>query len=221
MGLAVISVVGFCVPGLVFVLGAAALILGILALIQIKISRGLLLGRRSAVIGIITAAIVLTLGATVGPRHHEQRAVQLARQLVCGTNMRTLAKAIEAYANEYGDKYPRPDNWCDLLIEHTEVSEEDFICVPAQREDDTERCHYALNPKAEPSSPNDVVLLFETNGGWNHVGGPEILTTENHAGEGCNVAFVDTHVEFVKIQDLGKLKWEAEKSQQGPNKSGD
>jgi len=47
---------------------------------------------------------------------------------------------------------------------------------------------------------------------WNQVGGPEILTTGNHKGKGCNVAFVDMHVEFVKTSALGELKWKVEES---------
>jgi prepilin-type processing-associated H-X9-DG protein len=42
---------------------------------------------------------------------------------------------------------------------------------------------------------------------WNQLGGPEILTTENHKGKGCNILFVDGRVEFVKTQNLGNLKW--------------
>jgi len=49
--------------------------------------------------------------------------------------------------------------------------------------------------------------MFETHPGWNQVGGPEILTTDNHQGDGCNVVFVDTHVEFVKARDIEYLKW--------------
>jgi hypothetical protein len=45
---------------------------------------------------------------------------------------------------------------------------------------------------------------------WNQVGGPEILSTEHHKGEGCNVAFVDMSVRFVKAGDLAKLKWKAD-----------
>jgi prepilin-type processing-associated H-X9-DG protein len=52
-----------------------------------------------------------------------------------------------------------------------------------------------------------MVLLFETNPGWNQVGGPESLTTENHQNDGCNVLFVDGHVEFVKKQDVNRLHW--------------
>ena len=45
---------------------------------------------------------------------------------------------------------------------------------------------------------------------WNQCGGPEILTTENHKNEGCNVAFVDSRVRFVKTEELGTLKWKVE-----------
>jgi len=59
-----------------------------------------------------------------------------------------------------------------------------------------------------------MVLLFETKGGWNQFGGPEILTTENHKGKGCNILFNDGSVEFVKPERLGELKWEAEEGEE-------
>ena len=46
---------------------------------------------------------------------------------------------------------------------------------------------------------------------WNQVGGPEMLTTDNHKGIGCNVLFNDMHVEFVKAERLSELKWDTEK----------
>ncbi len=42
---------------------------------------------------------------------------------------------------------------------------------------------------------------------WNQFGGPEILTTENHGGKGCNIVFKDRRVDFVPTQRLGTLKW--------------
>ena len=48
---------------------------------------------------------------------------------------------------------------------------------------------------------------------WNQFGGSELLTTDNHKGEGCNVLFNDLHVEFVKTERLGELKWDIEKEQ--------
>ena len=84
-------------------------------------------------------------------------------------------------------------------------------------------CDYAMNPHASPRRARDrksreVVLLFESKPGWNQFGGPELLTTENHRGEGCNILFVDLHVEFVKAKDLGRLKW-ADEDSRDPNVS--
>jgi hypothetical protein len=53
-----------------------------------------------------------------------------------------------------------------------------------------------------------MVVLFETYPGWNQSGGPKILTTNNHYGEGCNVLFVNGRVQFVLKKDLKDLKWE-------------
>lgn len=45
---------------------------------------------------------------------------------------------------------------------------------------------------------------------WNQVGGPEDLTVDNHGGRGCNVLFGGGHVEFVKAEDIDKLRWTVE-----------
>ena len=58
-----------------------------------------------------------------------------------------------------------------------------------------------------------MVLLFETNGGWNQYGGPELLTTENHKGKGCNVLLNFGNVEFVKPTEFEKLNWGNEQKQ--------
>ena len=49
---------------------------------------------------------------------------------------------------------------------------------------------------------------------WNQVRGPEMLTTDNHKGKGCNILFNDGHVEFVKAERIAELNWgtEVEKS---------
>jgi prepilin-type processing-associated H-X9-DG protein len=54
-----------------------------------------------------------------------------------------------------------------------------------------------------------MVLLFESDAGWNSAGGPELLTTEHHSGEGCNVLFADGHVSFIRTEELSDLKWSA------------
>jgi len=51
---------------------------------------------------------------------------------------------------------------------------------------------------------------------WNQVGGPELVTFENHGGKGCNILFNDLHIEFVRTERLGELKWEAEDGKNRP-----
>lgn len=126
----------------------------------------------------------------------------------CARNLWELGVAIRAYAEEDEDnQYPAPNNWCDLLIKYADVQEKQFICKMAKEAGNTERSHYAMNPNCEPNSPNDIVLLFETKGGWNQFGGVEILTTENHEGKRCNILFNNGSTTFTRKEDLSELKW--------------
>jgi len=113
------------------------------------------------------------------------------------------------YSQEESEEnnYPPPDKWCDMLVKYTGEDEKMFKCSSATQSGNTKRSHYAMNPNCKPDSPPDVVLLFETKGGWNQFGGPELLTTENHDGKGCNITFNDGSVNFVKTEELTELKW--------------
>jgi hypothetical protein len=120
------------------------------------------------------------------------------------------------YMDDNDGRYPTAEKWCDLLKDY--YIEDRLVC-PAKG-GTGERCSYALNPNCEPNSPSDVVLLFETQGGWNQHGGPELLNTENHPDykdwfwgyrvPGCNVMFNDGQVEFVPKDQFTQLKWKAE-----------
>ena len=131
------------------------------------------------------------------------RLCEYRRRIRCGENLTGLGKAMIISACYCDDKYPTPDKWCDLLIKYAEMTEKEFVCPSAGGG----RCHYAMNPNAKLTSTPDIVVLFETKGGWNQFGGPELVTFENHEGKGCNVLFNDFSVEFVKPERLGELKW--------------
>ncbi|MCE5185391.1 MAG: hypothetical protein LLF76_04615 [Planctomycetaceae bacterium] len=64
-------------------------------------------------------------------------------------------------------------------------------------------------PEDANDLPPDLVLLFESAPGWNQAGGPEDVVTDRHSKDdsGANIAFADGRVEFVKGQDMPKLKW--------------
>ena len=187
------------------------IILGIISLGKIKKSNGQLKGRGLAIGGIVTASVALVLHiimiiAILLPALGRVRCS--ASRLMCGTNLSGLGKAMLIYANDFDEKYPTLENWCDLLVQYADVDENSFICLGAKMSGDKGRSHYAINPKAVPNSPADTVLLFETAGGWNQFGGLELLTAENHYGEGCNIVFCDSHVEFVKKEEFENLRWE-------------
>jgi len=132
----------------------------------------------------------------------------------CMANLRNLGLHLAIYADDYDDVYPRAERWCDAIVDafgSLDSNVRSLLRCPRAK---TESCSYALNPNAGRRRAHDVVLLFESKPGWNQSGGPELLTTENHQGKGCTVLFTDLHVEFVKTQDLGRLKWDYADSSQ-------
>jgi len=124
-----------------------------------------------------------------------------AYRIKCHANLRDLHTAFELYFQECGHVYPSPDEWCDLIDRF--VHKEDLRCPGS----DKGPCSYAMSPKADPNDAGDAVLLFESKPGWNQCGGPELLTTENHKGQGCSVLFVNGSIQFVKAEELDELKW--------------
>jgi hypothetical protein len=176
--------------------------LAVAGLIKIRVKKGRLRGG-----GFARAAIIIVfLGGIFLPA--AQNGVERRARMTFGTNLSNLGRTMRVYANDFDGKYPTADKWCDLLVKYGEgeLTEKSFRC-PANKK---ERCSFAINPNCEPNSPEDVVLLFETKGGWNKFGGSEILTFENHKGKGCNILFNSLHVEFVKPEQISKLKWKAE-----------
>jgi prepilin-type processing-associated H-X9-DG protein len=137
------------------------------------------------------------------------RTVDLARRVVCGARLRELGIAVTVYAADFNDSLPAGDRWCDLLVERESVVPDHFVCRVSHAV--RGQSSYAMNAKVigwkRTKLPADVVLLFESKPGWNQVGGPELLSTENHKEEGCSVLFGDGHVEFVERKQLARLKW--------------
>ncbi len=193
-----------------FITAIPALIFGIISLVKIEKSAGLLKGKGLAIAGLAFPAALAPFAlmlAILMPALARARAI--AQRKVCATNMSGLGKAMFIYADDNNNTLPIPSQWCDLLIENADVSEKSFLCAGVHEGP----CNYAMNENIEnidENTPPDIVLLFETSPGWNQVGGPEILTIENHNGEGCNVLFADGYVEFVKKKDVNNIKWTTE-----------
>ncbi len=179
-----------------------AIIFAIVSIVIIKKSKGRTKGTGFAVIGIIISILVFFIYLPVVRKIRSD-----GFRMVCGENLSGLRKAMLIYTEEHNGTLPTSSKWCDLLVEHTEVSPSMFRCKKARKGP----CNYAINKNILNLSkidPYNMVLLYETHPGWNLSGGPEILTTDNHEGEGCNVLFVDMHIQFVKTEYLKDLNWE-------------
>jgi hypothetical protein len=95
------------------------------------------------------AALIFVFLATAGKREAAGRIANIgAEKIPCATNLKRLGRALIYYSKHNYHHYPPPDRWCDLLIERTRVKQENFQCTAAPKG----RCHYALNPNAEPIS---------------------------------------------------------------------
>ena len=210
-------VLGILAPFTCFITAIPAIVLGIVALVKIGKSAGQLKGNGPAIAGIcvpvVALPVIVLLMGIMMPALAKVR--QVSFRMVCATNMSGLAKAMLIYAKDYDNKFPAPSKWCDLLTEHCEVAPVTFCCKGAPEGP----CNYAMNKNVEElgtNAPPDMVLLFETQPGWNQSGGPEILSTDNHQGDGCNIVFVDSHIEFVRTKDLKNLRWTTRESEIPP-----
>ena len=194
-----------------------ALICGIIGLVKIGKSKGQLKGTGLAVagtaissLGVISLPIFMMTLAILMPALGNVR--QLVQRTMCLTNLSGLGKAVMVYTKDYDDTYPPADSWCNLLVTDGNALPDKFICpgsVAVKGESS-----YAINvnvagKKVSEVSP-DTVLLFETNPAANPAGGPEILSTDNHQRDGCNVLFADGHVKFIKSEELKDLRWTSE-----------
>ena len=208
----------FLMRNLAFIPALVGLIFAIFALYRISNPKYTMKGTGFAITAIVFTTVFLGVwlwDQVCGDAYRPQNA----------TNLHKLGTAILYYSRHNG-KYPQPEKWCDLLIEKGYVNENNFVyttkvlywpltnkpmlSLPFGKKG---RCHYALNPDCRPDSPPNMVLLFETKAGWNQSGGPELLSTERHDEQGCNIMCNDKHVTFERTEDLDQLNWTNNQSQ--------
>lgn len=203
-----------------------AIICGIISLVKISGSGGQLKGKGLAIAGIATPAaalpIIALLMAIMMPALGKSKGI--VQQKICESNLNQLSVAMFVYTHDYDDKFPPADQWCDLLISEVDVSPQIFNCKNTSLDSVSYGLNKNLNGLRIGDLPPDMVMIFEIAGGRNIAGGPEMLETQRHGGRGCNIAFADGHVEFVRVESIGQLKWgtpykpdtEDEQSQQYP-----
>ncbi len=149
----------------------------------------------SLVLMAIVGAVVIGIGFmafTSGNRHR--------LRMKAGDNLMEVGKALRMYADEFDGEYPTADKWCDLLIEHTDLDRK-LLRHPLYG---AGPCDYAMNPNAEPNSPGDMIVLFETAGGWNQHGGREILKVDKD--NECDPGQSDGHHHVLTLHHDGHVE---------------
>jgi competence protein ComGC len=156
---------------------------------------------------VVVAIIALMMGIMMPALNKTRHTVEME----CAANLERLRSAVQLYAEQFDGVYPTPNKWCDLLLEGNCLKSKRIFKCPAVR---AGRCHFAINPDCSPNSPNDVVLLFETKGGWNQYGGPELITYDNHKGKNAFVLFNSGFINFINSKEADQLKWKPEETQE-------
>lgn len=175
---------------------------GVITFINL-IRQGLLKDFVFAGIGILFSVLAFfTAGHALGT-HRPESAI-----LICQVVMKDRFKDLTEYSAKHHNQYPDPNKWCDELL--PEPNDKYNFFHPGSNNFNKEppyKSLYAINPNAEPNSPKDVVLLFETKSGWNQAGGAELMSFDNHFRKGCNVLFNDGTVKFISPKNKDKLNW--------------
>ena len=192
-----------------------AIICGIIALVKISKSNGQLKGNGFAITGITVPAVVMLvifpmMLAILMPAL--AKAKEGAMTVVCSANLKGLSTAMMVYMNDYDDRCPTSEQWCDLLIQEADVSPKSFQCP----EDPEGSFSYSINKNVYEVEAGQVdaqmVVLFESNPGQNSVGGLEdaVFRHRGSGGRLCNIAFADGHTEHVTEDRIADLQWTTE-----------
>ncbi|HUT37128.1 MAG TPA: hypothetical protein VNE39_26845 [Planctomycetota bacterium] len=146
----------------------------------------------------------------------------------CRNNMGQICKALTTYAMEGDGRLPEAANWCDALYPKMLPDPSCFRCPQLARDTwkpniffmgglklllggpSLPRCTYGFNAKLSGARlkdlPPDVVLLFETHGGWNQHGGASAVVLRHYAH--TQVLFADSHKEMRTLERMTEWRWE-------------
>jgi prepilin-type processing-associated H-X9-DG protein len=199
----------------------AGLILGFVALSQIKKSAGKMTGRGLAIAGVIISAIVIVLGivfmlAIAIPWLAGARDLSTAVQ--SENNIKQLYRAALVYETDNKFRLPAAEKWPQVFKEHCgEYCNEATMADPS---DPKGGRAYAMNAALGGKSltmgvgmfTSETVLFFECAPGAPPAGGKANLPSSPRHGSGFVIGFCDGHVERVAPGELGKLVWNPDQS---------
>jgi prepilin-type processing-associated H-X9-DG protein len=189
------------------------LILGFLAMKDIKASNGRLKGQGLALSGTIISAIglllvpvIAILSAMLLPAL--AKAKGKAQSINCANNLKQLGLSVKLYSQDNKDSFPLGTNWCDALL--PEVGSPRVYQCPGDNAHG--RSGYAFNARLsgmeEAKIAPDTVLIFESDAGWNASGGKELMITTPRHDNVFVVCFADGSVQRLTAARLAQLNWD-------------
>ena len=106
------------------------------------------------------------------------------------------------------NQFPSAATWCDAI--KADVGSEKVFKCPAANPGS--RCDYAFNAKLDGLDAGkiapDTVMIFESDGGWNANGGPELLIGKSRHAQVLVVALADGSVQQLRESRLKTLRWD-------------
>jgi len=206
----ILAVCGIFTCGLTAIAG---LILGIIALCVISKRAEQLKGKALAIAGIVVSAITIVIlpfialmMAILMPvlTHTKMQ----ARTSVSLNQAKQICIAMIMYCDENDGRFPPADNWPAALAPYlgdTKILESPFAPHTGRA--------WAMNAYLDGrrirdiKMPHRTVLIFEAGPASPPAGGRELLPHRPRGRGAYVIGFVDSHVEIVRPENLGRLIW--------------
>ena len=202
----VLGILGFFTCGITALPG---LILGIVAMNKIGKSKGQLGGNVMAIVGMSLSGVSLLFMPIMAGMLLPAlaKAKGKAQTINCVNNLKQLGVAVRLYSNDNKDMFPIAAKWCDAIQPDIGGSTKVFQCPDAPGP----RCTYAFNAKLSGMEEGKInpntVMIFESQGGWNLSGGPELMIKKPRHGNTFTVGMADGSVQQVTPSRLSQLNW--------------
>jgi len=138
------------------------------------------------------------------------KAKEKSQTIICVNNVKQLSLATHMFASGHTNQFPPAATWSDD-IEPEVAGAAQFKC-PVALKSSSERSHYAFNARVGGMDVDKVspqtVIIFETEGGWNVCGGPELMQKPSRHRSVYVIGFADGSVQQVRESELESLRWE-------------
>jgi hypothetical protein len=153
------------------------------------------------------------------------KAMHLHNRITCVLNIRDIELMLSMYANDNEGYLPDKENWCDLILPYKgelEGKNNIFKCPNDPLGPSSYApCSYALNSAVSGRKfedlPDNMVIVFESQSGWNLSGGKELINFRNHPmHDTCSILTQNGVKQALSAEEIakdmpglatGKLQW--------------